>query len=140
VWSADGAGVPLLLRGHEGGIVDAAFSPDGKRIVTASSDATARVWNADGAGVPLILRGHEKMVVDAAFSPDGKRIATASEDKTARVWSDLVPLRGPDDPKLWTATQYCLSIQRRTEPTARADHQACERRVEQARAASAGRP
>jgi WD40 repeat protein len=34
----------LLLR-HEQGALSAAFSPDGKRIVTASSDKTARIWD-----------------------------------------------------------------------------------------------
>jgi len=62
------------------------FSPDGKHIVTASIDRTARVWNADGSGQPLVLRGHQDAVSSAAFSPDGKRVVTASWDKTARVW------------------------------------------------------
>ena len=65
----------------------AAFSPDGKRIVTASLDTTARVWDAE-SGKPIgePLEGHEDWVGSAAFSPDGKRIVTASRDKTARVW------------------------------------------------------
>ena len=57
----------------------AAFSPDGKRIVTASEDKTARVWDA-ASGKPIgePLKGHEAVVCSAAFSPDGKRIVTAS--------------------------------------------------------------
>ena len=65
----------------------AAFSPDGKRIVTASADKTARLWDAETGkqiGAPLV--GHEDAVWSAAFSPDGKRIVTASDDKTARLW------------------------------------------------------
>ena len=38
------------LEGHTDGVWSAAFSPDGKRIVTASKDGTARLWDAaDGA-------------------------------------------------------------------------------------------
>jgi hypothetical protein len=138
VWKADGTGEPLVLRGHEGMVSSAAFSPDGERIVTASLDKTARVWKADGTGEPRVLRGHESWVSSAAFGPDGQRIVTASFDATARVWTDVTPLRGTDDPRLWIATRYCLSIARRTqllnvsEATARTDQKACERRVEAA--------
>ena len=65
----------------------ASFSPDGKRVVTASSDKTARVWDADTGkpvGEPMT---HGEAVLSASFSPDGKRVVTASEDKTARVWN-----------------------------------------------------
>jgi WD40 repeat protein len=141
VWSADGTGEPLILRGHEATIWWAAWSPDGKRIVTASEDETVRVWSTDGAGEPLVLSGAERAYNHAAWSPDGKSIAATSDDKTVWVWTDLEPLRGIDDPKLWTATTYCMPIERRIqilnvpEATARADQEACLRRVEEARAA-----
>ena len=70
-----------ILTGHT-----AAFSPDGKRVVTASRDKTARVWDAASGQPVATLRGHTDMVNSAAFSPDGQRVVTASEDKTARVW------------------------------------------------------
>ncbi|WP_437579925.1 nSTAND1 domain-containing NTPase [Sorangium sp. So ce887] len=143
VWNADGTGEPLVLRGHEHWVLGAAFSPDGKRIVTTSQDKTTRVWNADGTGEPLVvLRGSDSPVNAVAFSPDGKRIVTASDDKLVRVWTDLEPLRGVDDPKLWTATTYCMPVERRIEllrvpePMARANRDACLRRVEEARAAT----
>src|SRR5262249_28470310 len=72
----------------------------------------------------------------------GKRIVTASDDKTVRVWTDLEPLGGTEDARLWTATPYCMPIEHRIEllsfsqSTARADQEACERHVQQARAAA----
>ncbi|MEM9487775.1 MAG: AAA family ATPase, partial [Myxococcota bacterium] len=75
-----------VVLSHRDAIYSAAFSPDGKRIVTASLDHTARVWRADGIGAPLVLRGHRARVHSARFSPDGKRVVTASLDNTARVW------------------------------------------------------
>ena len=57
----------------------AAFSPDGKRIVTASDDKTARVWEAaTGKSIGDPLEAMKDAVLSAAFSPDGKRIVTAS--------------------------------------------------------------
>ena len=67
-------------------VASAGFSPDGKRVVTASWDKTARVWDADTGkpvGEPMT---HSDEVNSASFSPDGKRVVTASYDKTARVW------------------------------------------------------
>jgi WD40 repeat protein len=66
--------------------LDAAFSLDGKRIVTASRDRTARIWDA-ATGEPIaVLGGHDGPVRSAAFSPDGRLILTTSDDKTARLW------------------------------------------------------
>ena len=87
VWQADGTGEAVVLKGHEGSVVSAVFSPDGTRVVTASEDNTARVWQADGKGEPIVLTGHRGDVVSAAFSPDGTRVVTASHDKTSRVWA-----------------------------------------------------
>ena len=77
----------VTLSGHDGPLTTASFSPDGKRILTAALDATARVWNADGSGRPVILKGHKDLLRSAAWSPDGKRVVTASDDTTARVWN-----------------------------------------------------
>jgi WD40 repeat protein len=91
----------LVLRGHEGSLFSAAFSPDGTRIVTASSDKTARIWDAASGEEIAALRGHGGHVFSAAFSPDGTRIVTASSDKTARIWdaatgTEIAVMRGHD--------------------------------------------
>jgi WD40 repeat protein len=77
----------VILSGQGADVTRAAFSPDDKRVVTASGDGTARIWDAaTGQPVGEVLRGHSGPVVSAAFSPDGKRIVTASMDMTARIW------------------------------------------------------
>ena len=66
--------------------IDASFSPDGTRIVTASSDGTARAWDATTGEEIIALRGHKNWVESASFSPDGTCIVTASTDGTVRLW------------------------------------------------------
>jgi WD40 repeat protein len=67
-------------------IQSATFSPDGKLVVTASSDNFARVWDAATGALVRELKGHESRLESASFSPDGKSVVTASYDNTARVW------------------------------------------------------
>jgi len=79
--------IPLAeLRGHTGWVMKAVFSPDGKRIASASRDGTARIWPSDGRGVPIVLRGHTGELKTVAWNPDGARVVTASDDGTARIW------------------------------------------------------
>jgi len=60
------------------------FSPDGKRLATASQDP--KVWDVETGEEILTLRGHTLLVFGVAFSPDGKWLASASADKTVKVW------------------------------------------------------
>ena len=78
-----------VLAGHTGEVETAVFSPDGRRILTASSDRTARIWDAQTGAVLTQMRGHKAPVLSAVFSPDGRRVLTASEDATARLWDAL---------------------------------------------------
>src|SRR5262249_17788288 len=76
-------GQPLL---HGGQVILGAFSPDGRLVVTAARDRTARVWEA-GSGKPVTppLR-HGRAVARAAFSADNRRLLTTAEDGVVRVW------------------------------------------------------
>ena len=75
-----------ILEDHTCGVRSAAFSPDGKKIVTASYDKTAKIWDASTGECLHTLEGHTNWVCSAAFSPDGKKIVTASYDNTAKIW------------------------------------------------------
>ena len=64
----------------------AAFSSDGKYVLTSGADGTARLWDVATGTEVRRFTGHTNMVRDVAFSPDGKYILTASHDTTARLW------------------------------------------------------
>ena len=66
-------------------VVDAVFSPDGARILTASWDKTAKLLDAT-SGRLLGVFAHQGTVNTATFSPDGARILTASADHSAKLW------------------------------------------------------
>ncbi|WP_437931546.1 protein kinase [Sorangium sp. So ce291] len=148
VWNVEGEGDPLVLTGSADTMSTAvAFSPDGTRILIASKDSKVHIWNADGTGKPLVLTESDSEVTAVAFSPDGKGIAIASIESgkpVVNVWSDLNPPQGVGDPRLWTATAYCMPLERRVEllgvdeAAARTDREACLLRVKEARAAALG--
>jgi len=74
------------LKPTAGVIDDAAFSPDGRRLVAASG-YSARVYEVAGdTGRSIALDGHTDLVTHVAFSHDGRQVLTASDDATARVW------------------------------------------------------
>jgi WD40 repeat protein/serine/threonine protein kinase len=77
----------LVVTGHEDSVHTVAYSPDGRRVVTASADATARIWDSVTGRQLTVLTGHTKAVRSAFFSSDGEKVVTAGYDGTARIWN-----------------------------------------------------
>lgn len=95
-----GLGVAMLLdagsgeaisrfSSHDGIVRSAAFAPDGRRVVTASADGTAKVWDTlTGLELASVESG-QRNLTDVAISPDGSRFVTVagdSEGPSAILW------------------------------------------------------
>ena len=78
----------VTFRGHSGALKSALWSQDGRFVVTASDDMTARVWDA-ATGKEVHLLRHKASVAFATMTADDRRVVTASD--TVRIW-DLDPL------------------------------------------------
>ena len=77
---------PARILGHEAGVQQAAFAPDGKTALTVADDRTVRHWDpATGRliGSPM---AHPMPVGVARFAPDGRSIVTGCEDGIIRQW------------------------------------------------------
>ena len=87
-FSSDNRQALFTLSGHKGWVNGLAFGPDGRFLVTASRDGTARLWDISPAGNEelLTLAGHSDFLSSIAFSPDGSLMATSGNDTTARIW------------------------------------------------------
>jgi WD40 repeat protein len=78
-----------ILYGHTKGVNSVAFSSDGLRIVSGSSDNTVRIWDAISGTMQNTLEGHTCPVHSVAFSSDGLRIVSGSGDNTVRIWDAI---------------------------------------------------
>lgn len=68
-------------------VTKAVFSPDGRHILTAAKDRTAKLWDFSQKFVHRLPQ-HHSGVSSAVFSPEGKRMLTASHDGFARLWDE----------------------------------------------------
>lgn len=76
----------FTYRGHKLYVSSVSWSPDGRRIASASGDGTVQIWNAATGARVLTYRGHKGDVLSVAWSPDGQEIASGGLDGTVQIW------------------------------------------------------
>lgn len=75
-----------LKQPHSDTVFGVAFSPDGKRLATASADKFVKVFDLPAGTPAKSFEGHTQHVLDVAWTPDGKRLVSAGADAIMKVW------------------------------------------------------
>jgi WD40 repeat protein len=100
LWYGDG-GEPLRTLEEPAQVVTvAAFSPDGRSILTGDARGVVRLWDADGNERPGEFIG-DGPIDFAAFSPDGRMIMAHTTNDRVSLWRT-----GGDPIRLLESTQH----------------------------------
>ncbi|KAJ1483812.1 quinon protein alcohol dehydrogenase-like superfamily [Baffinella frigidus] len=86
IWDVETGTEVLTLPGHSDSVCAVAFSSDGTRIVSGSSDELVKIWDAATGAEVRTLTGHSGIVLSVAFSADMTRIVSGSDDKLVKIW------------------------------------------------------
>lgn len=89
IWDATTGARVSTLTGHTKRLNSAAFSPNGRTLISGSWDRTLKIWDWN-QGIPIrTLVGHTRKVNAVAISPDGQFIVSGSHDGTVKIWGIL---------------------------------------------------
>uniref|UniRef100_A0A3B4AGG0 Uncharacterized protein n=1 Tax=Periophthalmus magnuspinnatus TaxID=409849 RepID=A0A3B4AGG0_9GOBI len=108
LWDTSSGNCVATLEGHKEELLDACFdltgqliatasadcescnilcfNPQSTRLLTASSDRTARLWDIKTGECLQVLSGHTDEIFSCAFNYEGDTIITGSKDNTCRIW------------------------------------------------------
>lgn len=91
------------LSGHVDSVNTVAITPDGKFVVSGSSDHTVKKWDLNTATEVMTFRGHTSPVNAVAITPDGQKVVSGASDNTVRVWNletgaEILTFNGHDLP------------------------------------------
>jgi WD40 repeat protein len=86
LWDVEQGKEVRRFEGHPGWVYHAVFSPDGRHVLSGSSDRTLRLWDVETGKEVRRFSGHARRVWHVAFSPDGRRALSAAWDGSVRLW------------------------------------------------------
>jgi WD40 repeat protein len=98
IWDFTARKLLHTIDGHKRAIQSICFSPDGKLLVSGSTDDKIRIWNVATGKMEREIEAEQDGVLAVAYSPTGRTIASAGSDKTIKLWK---PWSGRMRARLW---------------------------------------
>ncbi len=91
LWQVSDWSLVRTLEGHDYSVMDMAFSPDGRLLASASTDARLRLWDVEQGTLRHDIKAtyqgtHPPMIFAVAFSPDGQRVWAGLYNSTVQGW------------------------------------------------------
>jgi len=92
LWDVATGNLLQTIPGDGSGFSSVAFSPDGTKLASGSSDGTIKLWNVATGNLIHTLQ-HGDWVRSVAFSSDGKMLASGSSNGTTKLWRKTTPVQ-----------------------------------------------
>ena len=89
IWNVNTGKAISTLKGHKGGVITIAFSPDNKTLVSAGyHDHTLRFWDIDTGKEKKTIDGYGRLFNNASLSHDGKTLMSFGFDtNNINLWN-----------------------------------------------------
>ncbi|MHC4731676.1 MAG: HEAT repeat domain-containing protein, partial [Planctomycetota bacterium] len=101
LWGAANGEALRRFEGHTGPVLEVAFSPDGRRVLTGSLDQAVRIWDRATGKTIRVFGGHATLVHFVAFSPEPAQALEVILHLAPKEIPDAVRAAvGHDDPTL----------------------------------------
>ncbi|HKJ60686.1 MAG TPA: WD40 repeat domain-containing protein, partial [Hyphomicrobiales bacterium] len=85
LWETETGREVRTFSGHSGHVFAAAFSPDGRFVLSGTADETLKLRETETGRAIRTFTDHLDAVL-ATFSPDGRFALSGSGDNTLKLW------------------------------------------------------